>query len=216
MFDQLLSGAILVVAILVIVVLALMFVKRDAVLPFLRRIRRSQKPEGWPLAEQLAEAIISSGSVPDEVRPFIVPAQDCDNCSGDRHLPRWKVADAHAYLRRDRLAQALIGQELCIACLNALVSARKSSPKAQPAPADEGKDGKGEKKSSVGKRILAAFGLLQIPGLIIWAVGIAAGAIVYLPTYHPVLAYFTAGVLLIFAITLVGVCVWLVRVLVRG
>ncbi|HLD96524.1 MAG TPA: hypothetical protein VI794_02330 [Patescibacteria group bacterium] len=112
----------------------------------IRRIRRSRKPKYWPLATRLAKAILSSGEVSEEVRPFTASPEECKNRKGDQH-PYWKLANAQAYLRQDRLARILARRRLCASCLNELAKlVEKPLEKAAPVPADQGRDGKKEAK----------------------------------------------------------------------
>lgn len=145
MFDQLLNGAILVVAILVIVVLALMFVKRDAVLPFLRRIRRSRKPEGRKMAERFAKQVLS-GAVTEELQKYCTPGDDsdrkCRNCGGGNPTPLWRLSALNKYLELGRLTDAIWKAELCDECILAMAKiARAYKAVLKPAPADKGKGG---------------------------------------------------------------------------
>jgi len=121
-----------------------------------------RKPKGWPLAKRLAKAILFSGKVPDEVRPFVVSSPQCKNCEGDRRLPRWSIEDAYVYLQQDQLAKALIAQALCTACLNELAKLAVKPPKkavVNQTPEPEAKSDAKKRSGAPLARVLFSAGL---------------------------------------------------------
>lgn len=105
-----------------IVVVVLLFVKRNAVLPFLRKVVRG-KPKGWKMAKRFAEQILA-GKVAEEVREYLTPDDSsdkkCRNCRGGNPIPLWRPSALSKYLELRRLTNAIWKAELCGDCIIAL------------------------------------------------------------------------------------------------
>ena len=159
--------------------------KQAFVLPFLKKVwgrigKLWKRPKGWSLAKRLARKILSSGEVPDEVRPFVVSPQKCKNCKGDQDLPRWKIAKADAYLREDQLTKALVSQELCVDCLNALVKLVVKTPKkAVTVQADQTKKDDAKKSQTGARYVVKGFLALGFAVTVIFALNF------FLTAVHP-------------------------------